>query len=74
MALEPTWRPRGLSKSVTSRVISTITPIRIPIRAFVTLLITYLLSPPTFQVTSQVSHILLEDEKSAAEVFAQQLG
>ena len=36
-----TWRPRGLSKSVISRVIIGATPFRV----LITLLITYLLSP-----------------------------
>ena len=36
-----TWRPRGLSKSVISRVISRVTPFRV----LTTLLITHLLSP-----------------------------
>ena len=32
------------------RVISTITPIRVPFRVLISLLTTYLLSPPTLQV------------------------
>ena len=41
-----TWRPRGLSKEIRSRVIVRVTPFRVPI----TLLITYLLSPLDLQV------------------------
>ena len=43
---ELTWRPRGLSKSVISRVILKVTPFRV----LITLLITHLLSPLGLQV------------------------
>ena len=43
-----TWRGRGLSKSFISRVIIGVTPFRV----FITLLITYLLSPLPLQVNS----------------------
>ena len=46
--LSPTWRHRGLSKSVISRVIIRVTPFRV----LITLLITDLLSPLGPQVTS----------------------
>ena len=49
----PTWRPRGLSKSlspVISRVIIRVTPLRV----LITLLITHLLSPLGLQVCSYV--------------------
>ena len=42
-----TERPRGLSKSVISRVIIGLTPFRV----LITLLITYLPSPPSLQVS-----------------------
>ena len=45
-----TWRVGGVSKQLYYRVISTITPIRIPFRVPITLLTTYLVSPPTLQV------------------------
>ena len=41
-----TWGPRGLSKSVISRVIMRVTPFRV----LITLLTTHLLSPLTLQV------------------------
>ena len=41
-----TWKPRGLSKSVISRMITRVTPIRV----LITRLITHLLSPPGLQV------------------------
>ena len=41
-----TWRPRGLSKSVISRVIIRVAPFRV----LITLLITRLLSPLSLQV------------------------
>ena len=41
-----TWRPRGLSKSVISRVIMRVTPFRV----LITLLITHLLSPLGLQI------------------------
>ena len=41
-----TWRPRGLSKSVISRVIVWVTPVRV----LITLLIAQLLSPLGLQV------------------------
>ena len=44
--MEPTWRPRGLSKSVISRAIIRLTPFRV----LITLLITHLLSPLGLQV------------------------
>ena len=44
--MKPTWRPRGLSKSVISRVIIGVTPFRV----LITLLITHLLSPLGLQV------------------------
>ena len=44
------WRVGGVSKQLYYRVISTITPIRIPFRVPITLLTTYLVSPPTLQV------------------------
>ena len=40
--MEPSWRGRGLSKSFISRVMMGVAPFRVVI----TLLITYLLSPP----------------------------
>ena len=45
-----TWRPRGLSKSVISRVIIRVTPFRV----LITLLITQLLSPLGLQVGLRV--------------------
>ena len=45
-SLDGTWRPRGLSKSVISRVIVRVTPFRV----LITLLITHLLSPRGLQV------------------------
>ena len=44
----PAWRPRGLSKSVISRVIITVTPFR----KLINLLITHLLSLLGLQVES----------------------
>ena len=44
---KPTWRPRGLSKWVISRVISTLNGVTL----ILTLLTTYLLSPLGLQVT-----------------------
>ena len=41
-----TWRPRGLSKSVVSRVITGVSPFRV----LITLLITYLRSPRGLEV------------------------
>ena len=46
----PTWRPRGLSKSVISKVIIRVTPFR----ALITLLITHLLSPLSLQVELRI--------------------
>ena len=40
-----TWRPRGLSKSVISRVVIGVTPFKVLITLLITLLITYLLNP-----------------------------
>ena len=48
-ALNPTWRPRGLSKPVISRVIIGLAPLR----ALITLLVTYLLSSLGLQVNSE---------------------
>ena len=45
-----TWRPRGLSKSVISRIILRVTPCRV----LITLLITHLLSPRGLQVVTHV--------------------
>ena len=45
-----TWRVGGVSKQLYYRVMSTITPIRIPFRVSITLRTTYLVSPPTLQV------------------------
>ena len=45
-----TWRVGGLSTWLFFRLISLITPIRIPFRVLISLLIIYLLSPPTLQV------------------------
>ena len=45
-----TWRPKGLSKSVTSRVAVRVTPFRV----LVTLLITHLLGPLGLQVGVRV--------------------
>ena len=49
-ALRFTWRPRGLSKSVMSRIIIRVTPFRV----LITLLITHLLSPVGLQVGFRV--------------------
>ena len=46
----PAWMVGGLSKGLFYGVISTLTPIRIPLRARISVLITYLLSRPTLQV------------------------
>ena len=46
LILNPTWRLRGLAKSVISRVIIRETPFRV----LITLLITHLLSPLNLQV------------------------
>ena len=45
-----TWRVGGLSNWLFEGLISTITPIRVPFRVLISLLTTYLLSPPTLQV------------------------
>ena len=45
-----TWRVGGLSNWLFKGLISTITPIRVPFRVLISLLTTYLLSPPTLQV------------------------
>ena len=49
-SLEITWRVGGLSNCLFWGLISTITPIRVPFRVLISLLTTYLLSPPTLQV------------------------
>ena len=53
--MSPTWRARGLSKSFISlsRVIIGVTPFRV----LITLLITYLLSPPPLQVVKPKSPV-----------------
>ena len=45
-----TWRVGGLSNWLFLGLISTITPIRVSFRVLISLLTTYLLSPPTLQV------------------------
>ena len=57
-ALVFTWRVGGLSNWLFSGLISTINPIRAPFRVLISLLTTYLLSPPTLQVgESRVSEM-----------------
>ena len=55
-----TWRVGGLTKWLFCRVISTITTIRVPFRVLISLLTTYLLSPPTLQVGFSVKGALKE--------------
>ena len=52
--LNPTWRGRGLRKSLISRVIIGVTPFRVLITLLITLLITCLLSPLPLQVHPQM--------------------
>ena len=50
-----TWRVGGLGKQLFYRVISIITPFRIPVSVLVCLLVSHLLSPPTLQVMNPLS-------------------
>ena len=53
--MEPIWRPRGLSKWVISRIISTLTKWSYPSKN--TLIITDLLSPRGLQVGSGIKFL-----------------
>ena len=57
-----TWRPRGLSKSVISRVIIGLTLFRV----LITPLITYLLSPLGLQVIPKEESLATVDDKNPA--------
>ena len=56
LAAIPSWRPRGLSKSVVSRVIVRVAPFRV----LITLLTTHLLSPLDLQVLTTLQHHCLD--------------
>ena len=65
-----TWRPRGLSKSVVSRVISRVTPFRV----LVTLLITHLLRPLGLQVHYGFSYASSPKTQTCYSVYLQLSG
>ena len=63
--MEFAWRVGGLSNWLFLGLISTITPIRVPFRVLISLLTTYLLSPPTLQVGTGNSRF----ERFASRIF-----